>query len=86
MRFFLSSFTPPISMSKLDLRKEFKKYYTAKKKPEIIDVPLGKFFTIVGRGEPGGDAYQAALSALYGLSYTLKFKCKKEGRNFRYSP
>ena len=69
-------------MSKLDLRKEFKQYYTAKRKPEIIDVPPGKFLTIVGRGEPGGEAYAAALQALYGLSYTLKFKSKAEGRDF----
>jgi hypothetical protein len=69
-------------MSKLDLRKELKQYYTAKKKPEIIDVPPGKFLTIVGRGEPGGEVYAAALQALYGLSYTLKFKSKVEGRDF----
>ena len=69
-------------MSKLDLRKELKKYYTAKRKPEIIDVPPGKFLAIDGRGEPGGEAYTAGLQALYGLSYTLKFKCKAEGRDF----
>ena len=69
-------------MSKLDLRKELKKYYTAKRKPEIIDVPPGKFLAIDGRGEPGGEAYAAGLQALYGLSYTLKFKCKAEGRDF----
>jgi hypothetical protein len=69
-------------MSKLDLRKELKRFYSAKKKPGIIDVPSGKFLTIVGRGEPGGEAYSAALQALYGLSYTLKFKCKAEGRDF----
>jgi len=39
-------------MSKLDLRKELKRFYSAKKKPEIIDVPQGKFLTIVGKGEP----------------------------------
>ena len=69
-------------MSKLDLRKELKRFYSAKKKPEIIDVPPGKFLTIIGKGEPGGEAYSAALQALYGLSYTLKFKCKAEGRDF----
>jgi hypothetical protein len=69
-------------MSKLDLRKELKRFYTAKKRPEIIDVPPGNFLTIVGRGEPGGEAYAAALQALYGLSYTLKFRCKAEGRDF----
>ena len=69
-------------MSKLDLRKELKRYYTAKRKPEIIDVPPGSFLTYVGRGAPDGEAYQAALTALYGLSYTLKFRSKAEGRDF----
>ncbi|MCW4036997.1 MAG: hypothetical protein NWE75_07375 [Candidatus Bathyarchaeota archaeon] len=69
-------------MSKLDLRKELKEYYTAKTEPEIIDVPRGVFLTITGRGEPGGDEYTAGLNALYGLSYTLKFRCKAEGRDF----
>ena len=69
-------------MSKLDLRKELKRYYTAKRKPEIVDVPPGKFLTYSGRGAPESEAYQAALTALYGLSYTLKFKSKAEGRDF----
>lgn len=70
-------------MSKLDLRKELKRFYTAKKKPDIIDVPPGRFLTIVGRGEPGGEVYSAGLNALYGLSYALKFRCKAEGRDFK---
>lgn len=69
-------------MDKLDLRKELKRYYTAKRKPEIVDVPPGKFLTYTGRGAPESEAYQAALTALYGLSYTLKFKSKAEGRDF----
>lgn len=69
-------------MSKLDLRKELKRFYSAKKKPEVIDVPPGNFLSIVGKGEPGGEAYSSALQALYGLSYALKFKCKAEGRDF----
>ena len=51
-------------MDKLDLRKELKRYYTAKRKPEIVDVPPGKFLTYTGRGAPGGKAYQEALTAL----------------------
>lgn len=69
-------------MSKLDLRKELKRYYTAKRRPEILDVPPGSFIAIAGRGAPGGEGYSAALQALYGLSYTLKFKCKAQGRDF----
>jgi hypothetical protein len=69
-------------MSKLDLRKELKEYYTAKRKPEIIDVPPGNFLTILGRGAPEGEEYAVAMQALYGLSYALKFRCKGEGRDF----
>jgi hypothetical protein len=38
-------------MSKLDLRKELKRFYSAKKKPEVIDAPSGKFLTIVARAK-----------------------------------
>ncbi|MGD2201109.1 MAG: GyrI-like domain-containing protein [Candidatus Bathyarchaeota archaeon] len=69
-------------MSKLNLRKELKEFYTARKRPELVDVPPGKFLVIVGRGEPGGESYTSALQALYSLSYTLKFRCKDEGRDF----
>jgi hypothetical protein len=71
-------------MSKLDLRKELKRFYTAKRKPELVDVPPGKFLNIVGRGAPDGEAYAAAIQALYGLSYALKFRCKAEGRDFTF--
>ena len=69
-------------MSKLDLRKELKAYYTAKKKPEIIDVPPGKYLTILGKGDPNADEYQQAMQALYGMSYTLKFDQKAQGRDY----
>jgi hypothetical protein len=72
-----------MAMSKLDLRKELKAYYTAKKKPRIIDVPPGKFLTILGKGDPNADEYQQAMQALYGMSYTLKFDQKADGRDYR---
>ncbi len=69
-------------MTKLDLRKELKKFYTAKVKPELIDVPEGKFLAIQGKGDPNGVEYQEAMQALYGLSYTLKFDQKAKGRDY----
>ena len=69
-------------MTKLDLRKELKAYYSAKRKPEIIDVPPGKFLAILGRGDPNGEEYQQAMQALYGMSYTLKFDQKAKGRDY----
>jgi hypothetical protein len=70
-------------MSKLDLKKELKEFYRASaKQANIIDVPEGKFVTIVGRGAPGGPAYYAALNALYSITYAIKFRCKAEGKDF----
>jgi len=70
-------------MTKLDLRKELKEFYTANdKKPKIVNIPEGKFLTITGRGEPGGPAYVAALNALYSVAYTIKFKAKAAGNDF----
>lgn len=71
-----------IMMSKLDLMKELKPYYSAKKKPEIVLIPTGKFLTIVGRGEPGGQSYNSAINALYGMAYGVKFRSKEEGRDY----
>ncbi|MBM3291444.1 hypothetical protein FJY84_02070 [Candidatus Bathyarchaeota archaeon] len=65
-------------MEKIDLKKDYKKFYTAKEKPELITISSGQFLTIVGRGEPGGKVYSNSLNALYSLAYTLKFKIKKE--------
>ncbi len=70
-------------MPKLDLRKELKQFYSAKKKPKLIDVPSGNFLTFHGRGAPGGEAYQEALQALYASAYTIKFKCKAVDRDFK---
>ena len=67
---------------KLDLRKQLKAFYSSSKKPNIVDVPAGKFLTITGRGEPGGEAYQEALNALYSVAYTVKFKAKAAGKDF----
>jgi len=69
-------------MTKLDLRKELRRYYTAKKRPEMIDVPEGRFLTILGKGDPNGEEYQQAMVALYGVSYTLKFDRKAKGRDY----
>ncbi|MFC1804033.1 GyrI-like domain-containing protein [Thermoproteota archaeon] len=70
-------------MNKVDLSKELKGVYKAKKTPELIDVPVGKFLTIDGKGDPNGEEYQQAMMALYGLAYTLKFHYKELGKDFK---
>jgi len=68
--------------TKLDLIKEYRTYYTAKTTPEIVEIEEGKFLTIEGKGAPGGDEFQAKVSALYSLAYGIKMLMKKEGKDF----
>jgi hypothetical protein len=69
-------------MEKLDLRKQFKHLYApTAKKVEVVDVPPLKFALVDGEIEPGASpgispAYQEAIQALYGISFTLKFMSK----------
>jgi hypothetical protein len=66
---------------KLDLKKTLKHLYSPSAKvPQIVEVPGMKFLMIDGAGNPNTDPdYQAAVEALYGTAYTLKFNSKKAG-------
>jgi hypothetical protein len=70
-------------MDKLDLRQQYKSLYNPPSKQVVlVDVPPLQFAMVDGRIAPGasvGDSadFQEALSALYGISFTLKFMFKK---------
>lgn len=65
-------------MPKVDFKKELKSLYTAKSEISVVDVPPLNFLMIDGAGDPNGSAsYADAVSALFAVSYTLKFKVKK---------
>lgn len=66
-------------MSKIDLKKDLKHLYNPSKKDfSVVEVPPMNFLMIDGRGDPNKSAdYQAAIEALFNLSYTLKFMVKK---------
>ena len=69
-------------MAKLNLTKLYKEFYTSSTEPSIVEVPEANFLTIVGRGAPGGDAYQRKLEALYSVAYRAKFKAKAAGNDY----
>lgn len=75
-----------LEMSTVNLRKELKEFYTAKKKPGLVEVPDGVFLTILGKGHPSGEEYPTAMMALYSCAYTLKFKYKAEGIDYSVMP
>ncbi len=57
---------------KLDYKKEYKDLYMPPKTPVKIVVPPMNFIMIDGDGAPDSHEYQAAISALYALSFTIK--------------
>jgi len=61
-----------MAASKFDFKKEYKDLYLPGKKPALIEVPDMNFIMVDGRGEPGGESYQKAISALYALTFTIK--------------
>ncbi len=67
---------------KVDLLKLHKSEYAKPKKPALIDTTEAQYMVVDGAGEPGGDAFQKAMEALYGMAYTVKFGCKFSGRDF----
>lgn len=57
-----------------DYKKEYKEFYMPPKKPGIVEVPEMRFLAVGGKGnpnEPEGE-YQAAMSLLYGVAFTIK--------------
>jgi hypothetical protein len=74
-------------METLDLRKQWKYLYNpSAKKVELVQVPRFQFAMIDGVIEPehgpgSSPTFQAAMEALYGISYTLKFAVKLRKEN-----
>jgi len=77
-------------VSPVDLVKALKPLYSpSAKAPVIVEVPELAFLMLDGRGDPNSaEEYQAALQALYGVAYTLKFTLKKAApeRDFKVAP
>ena len=61
---------------KYEWRKNDKKYYLPKNKPEIIQVPPMKFFMLDGSGNPNEEAFSEAVGVLYSLAYAVKMMPK----------
>ena len=75
-------------MVKLDLKKEFKKFYSGKpEKVIIVDVPKFNYLMIDGQGYPGtSKEYQDAMQTLYPVSYSLKFMMKNKNKDYTVMP
>lgn len=74
-------------MDKFDYRKDLKElYFPPSRHPVTVDVPVMRFLMTDGEGDPNtSQAFQDAVEALYGLSYTIKFMLKKQERGPDYA-
>jgi len=64
---------------KVDLRGKLKYLYSpSAKEAQTVDVPKFNFIMVDGKGDPNAGEFADAISALYGLSFTLKFTIKKK--------
>ncbi len=73
---------------KLDLKQQYKSLYAPPSRPVIVDVPSFNYLMIDGHGDPNNSQLFAdAISALFTLSYTLKFAIKKaQGVDYAVMP
>lgn len=62
---------------KHEWRKKEKEIYLPKNKPEIVEIPVFKYFTIHGEGDPNSDSFPEYIGVLYSLSYAVKMSYKK---------
>ncbi|MBP7934666.1 MAG: GyrI-like domain-containing protein [Phycisphaerae bacterium] len=66
-------------MQTIDFGKKLKHLYTARQCIQEVEAGAGTFFTVQGRGTPGGDAFQQAIGQLFAAAYTTKFMLKYDG-------
>lgn len=62
---------------KHEWRKREKEYYIPKEKPQLVEIPEFKFFTLKGQGNPNTEAFKECIGVLYSLSYAIRMMPKK---------
>ena len=68
---------------KVDLYREHRAEYAASPKPRLQTIGPARYLMAAGRGRPGGPAFQSAIESLYPIAYTLKFRHKALGRDYK---
>jgi hypothetical protein len=69
-------------VKKIDLYQLHKSEYAAPKKPVLLECLPAQYLAVKGSGEPGGEAFQAAIRTLYKTAFTIKMASKFAGRDY----
>ncbi len=70
------------TLTKIDLKKEDKTYYSAKQKPSLHEFGAIGYFAISGVSAPMAPLFTNSIEAIYKVTYTVKKYCKAEGNDF----
>ena len=65
-------------MERLNLRKDWAPLFTARKKPDLIEVPARRAIGIVETRPPGAETMGPIFATLYPVAYTLKYAIRAE--------
>jgi len=66
-------------VKKLDLKKELRELYSAKREASIVLVPKQKIIAVEGQGDPNtSQEFQNAVEALFPVAFKIKFASKKQ--------
>ena len=77
----------PARPAKIDLVRELPELYRPPTDPVLVEVPEMAFLMVDGTGDPNtSDDFRDAIQALYSVSYTAKFRMKKEGVDYKVPP
>lgn len=68
--------------TKVDIYRQFRSEYITPRNPSLVDIKPARYLTIIGRGEPGGAAFEAAIGALYNVAFTVKMARKFAGQDY----
>lgn len=69
-------------MKKLDLTKQYKAYYAAAGKPQLLEIGNAPFLTLTGKGDPSAKEFSDKVQALFATAYAVKFLCKAMDHDF----
>jgi hypothetical protein len=58
----------------------------ARREADVVQVPARQAVSIEGAGSPDAPEFGAAIGALYGVAFGLKFARKPRGRDFKIGP
>jgi hypothetical protein len=74
-----------ILAKKFDVYQHNKADYVTPKTAVVLEIKPARYLAIAGRGKPGDATFQAQLSALYAVAFTVKMASKSLDRDYTVS-